>query len=540
MNTSGVVWLRRLSQTVFFLLFGYLFLQTVYHPVNRAGRGVTFFFNLDPLVALSSWLGHAFVAAMLLSLLTLAVTLICGRWFCGWVCPFGSLHQLFSSWRGGGAKEKLEAGGYHPAQKAKYYLLMAFLVAAALGANVAGWLDPTSFLFRSFSTSIYPALNKALVALFTWIYDADPGVGRLRLTVVTEPIYGLLRRYFLAAAQPFFWGSTLIGALFLVVVALNFWRARCWCRYLCPLGALLGWVGKNPFVRFKKNEDKCSNCRLCLVDCQGGARPENTLEWKPSECFYCFNCKQDCPSEAILFAVRSHSTPLPWLKEFVHPPREQRLDLGRRALLGAGLAGLGTKLLFRIGPAASKRYFNPALIRPPGALEEDEFLARCIRCGECMKVCPTNAIHPAASEGGAEGLWTPVLKMSLGYCDYECNLCSQVCPTHAIRQIEVPEKQKIKIGLAYIDRNRCLPWAYSKTCIVCEEHCPTPKKAIWFEEVEVRNIQGEKLTVKQPRVDPDLCIGCGICETKCPVKAPAAVRVSSVGETRNPENQVLL
>jgi MauM/NapG family ferredoxin protein len=229
-----------------------------------------------------------------------------------------------------------------------------------------------------------------------------------------------------------------------------------------------------------------------------------------------------------------------WIGDFVHPPKEARLELGRRAVLTAGLAGLGAKLLFGIAPQASKRSFNPALIRPPGALPEDEFLARCIRCGECMKVCPTNAIHPASFEGGVEGVWTPVLNMSIGYCDYECNLCSQVCPTHAIRQIEVPEKQKIKIGLAYIDKNRCLPWAYAKTCIVCEEHCPTPKKAIWFEEVEVRNIQGEKLTVKQPRVDPDLCIGCGICETKCPVKAQAAVRVTSVGETRNPENQMLL
>ena len=229
-----------------------------------------------------------------------------------------------------------------------------------------------------------------------------------------------------------------------------------------------------------------------------------------------------------------------WIGDFVHPPKEARLDLGRRAVLGAGLAGLGAKLLFGISTQASKRSFNPALIRPPGALAEDEFLARCIRCGECMKVCPTNAIHPASLEGGVEGIWTPLLNTSIGYCDYECNLCSQVCPTHAIRQIDVPEKQKIKIGLAYIDRNRCLPWAYSKTCIVCEEHCPTPKKAIWFEEVEVRNLQGEKLTVKQPRVDPELCIGCGICEAKCPVKAPAAVRVTSVGETRNPENQILL
>lgn len=229
-----------------------------------------------------------------------------------------------------------------------------------------------------------------------------------------------------------------------------------------------------------------------------------------------------------------------WIVDFAHPPKEARLDLGRRALLATGLAGLSAKLLFNVSPQAAKRSFNPALIRPPGALAEDEFLARCIRCGECMKVCPTNAIHPASLEGGAEGVWTPVLKMSAGYCDYECNLCSQVCPTRAIRQIDVEEKKKIRIGLAYIDKNRCLPWAYARTCIVCEEHCPTPKKAIWFEEAEVLNIRGEKLMVKQPRVDPELCIGCGICEDKCPVRGRAAIRITSVGETRNPENQMLL
>jgi len=229
-----------------------------------------------------------------------------------------------------------------------------------------------------------------------------------------------------------------------------------------------------------------------------------------------------------------------WVIDFVKPPAEERLNLSRRAVLAAGLAGLGSNLLFRINLQASGNVFNPALIRPPGALAEEEFLARCIRCGECMKVCPTSAIQPSSLEGGLEGAWTPVLNMSLGYCDYECNLCSQVCPTHAIRQVDVREKQKIKIGLAYIDRNRCLPWAYSRNCIVCEEHCPTPKKAIWLEEAEVNNLTGEKLTVKQPRVDPELCIGCGICEAKCPVRAPAAVRLSSVGETRNPGNQFLL
>lgn len=157
-----------------------------------------------------------------------------------------------------------------------------------------------------------------------------------------------------------------------------------------------------------------------------------------------------------------------------------------------------------------------------------------------MKVCPTNAVQPTLFEAGLEGLWSPVLKMKLGYCEYECTLCTQVCPTGAISKISVDEKKKIKIGLAFFDKNRCLPYASARSCIVCEEHCPTPKKAIWFEEVEVLNAQGARVPVKQPHVDPGLCIGCGICEKKCPVADRGAVFVTSVGETRNPQNQILL
>jgi len=315
-TTSWVVWLRRIIQTGFFLLFCYLFLQTTYHPINRAGRGVTFFFNLDPLIALNSWLAsHTFVRAMFISLATVAVTLICGRWFCGWVCPFGALHNFFSSLRGGRARQKIETGSYSPWQKVKYYALVVFLAAALVGTNLVGWLDPFSFFFRSLSTSIYPAINKGIVVLFTWIYDANPGVRSVRLTSVTEPVYSVLRKYFLAADQPYYWGGLLIGALFLAVVALNFFRARFWCRYVCPLGALLGVVGKNPLVRLKKDEEKCNSCRLCLVDCQGGATPDDPQQWKPSECFYCWNCKSDCPAQAISFTCKpkqekKHDEPL--------------------------------------------------------------------------------------------------------------------------------------------------------------------------------------------------------------------------------------
>ena len=74
---------------------------------------------------------------------------------------------------------------------------------------------------------------------------------------------------------------------------------------------------------------------------------------------------------------------------------------------------------------------------------------------------------------------------------------------------------------------------------MCEEHCPLPEKAIWLEEVTVLNARGSKVVVKQPHVNAELCIGCGICQDKCPVSDRAAIRVTSVGETRNIKNEFL-
>jgi ferredoxin len=163
-----------------------------------------------------------------------------------------------------------------------------------------------------------------------------------------------------------------------------------------------------------------------------------------------------------------------------------------------------------------------------------------------MRVCPTNVLQPALLESGFEGIWTPILINKVGYCESHCTLCGQVCPTGAIERIttrdRVGDKDKIalKLGTAFYDRGRCLPWAMNVECIVCEEVCPTSPKAIWFREFEVVNRDGSKKKLKFPYVDPKLCIGCGICENKCPVRDHAAIRVSSVGETRSKSNQMIL
>ena len=103
--------------------------------------------------------------------------------------------------------------------------------------------------------------------------------------------------------------------------------------------------------------------------------------------------------------------------------------------------------------------WNPNLVRPPGSLPEEAFLSRCIKCGQCMRICPTNVLHPAGLEAGLEGLWTPKLNFRIGTsgCQHTCIACGNLCPTAAIRPIALDErmgrnqfasKGPIKIGTA--------------------------------------------------------------------------------------------
>jgi MauM/NapG family ferredoxin protein len=213
-----------------------------------------------------------------------------------------------------------------------------------------------------------------------------------------------------------------------------------------------------------------------------------------------------------------------------------------RRLIEAGISGIVLFPMLRSVVNAQSDP-QPDVIRPPGSLPESDFLRRCIKCGECMRVCPTNVIQPALLESGFEGLWTPILVNKIGYCEFNCVLCGHVCPTGAITPLTIEKrlgKPAVKLGTAFYDRGRCLPWAMNTECIVCEEVCPTDPKAIWFEEVEILQRDGTRKRLKLPRVDPNRCVGCGICQNKCPVHDRPAIRVSSIGESRSKINQMIL
>jgi MauM/NapG family ferredoxin protein len=526
-----VVWIRRLVQGICLLLFLHLLLDTRTRPEDPPGSFHRIFFNLDPLALLSTWLAAHIVPAVLwLAVITLLVTLLFGRVFCGWVCPLGTIHAMASALRDAPKKILIQTGQWSDWQKSKYYLLAALMVMALFGVHWVGVFDPISLLVRSTTTALLPAVQYTVEEGANAIYQSDPHLGPLHLTSLTEPAYRFFRDQVFVSSRQAFEGGNLIFILFAVIVVLNLVRKRFWCRYICPLGALLGTAALRPAFRLVTHAETCGGCNLCTVNCQGGALPNQPDAHLPSECFVCWNCIPQCNKRAVSFE---------WVKPVKNEP-VGRLNLSKRAFLASGLAGLGGVLVSHLSPQSQQRVFNPALIRPPGALAERDFLAKCLQCGLCMKACPTGGLQPTTFEAGWEGLWTPMLVPLVGYCEFNCNLCGQVCPTGAIQPLPIEEKKKIRVGLATVDTTRCLPYAYDRNCIVCEEHCPVPTKAIYFVQKEIPLREGGTRVVKQPKVDPNLCTGCGICENKCVFEDYPAIRVTSSGETRHGKNQPIL
>jgi len=534
--------LRTLSQIIFFLLFLVLLLRTEFRGsfVGSASEvrlpdPVGLFFKIDPLLAVSNALAsHALYHGLLWSLLVLIPTMFLGRFFCGWICPLGSIHHFFSSFKSERkrGKQLLESNRYKRWQTTKYYLLIVALVATALGSGVVGWLDPFSLLVRSTGLAILPAANYGLRAALGVLEHS-----RFHFVlIVGGALQFILGALFLSFKQAYFRQGVWLGIIFIFLVALNFRVTRFWCRALCPLGALLGIVSRWAVLGLVKNPEHCNDCNRCLLRCQGGDDPVGGVPWHQPECHLCLNCVDECPEHGLRF-------------KFFPTQQPAGTNLQRRKVLTGLAAGAALVPLARSTPGfAAERHER--LLRPPGALDEESFLSRCIRCGECMKVCPNNALHPTLMEAGLDGLWTPVLVPRLGYCETSCVLCSQVCPTGAIWEITANEKgwsvgltsasKPIRLGTAFYDRGRCLPWAMAADCIVCEEWCPTSPKAIYLLPAEVIDAAGNVKQVKQPYLDPAHCVGCGACEHACPVQDRPAVYVTSVGESRSRSNQILL
>jgi polyferredoxin/ferredoxin len=542
-----IVTVRRISQIFFFLLFLWFCLVATLGEEWWQLRGwpVNWLLQLDPLVAVATMLStNSLYKGLLWALVTVILTIVLGRFFCSWVCPFGTMHHFigFLARRGKKVSEKISLNRYHPAQSIKYYLLI-FLLTAASGSLLARLL--TTVQDRPILFSLVAIVSLAAVALFsllkvlpnprnaftllivfigswlvlgllfpsakiiaaslqTGLLDPIPLVHRsvnLTLLPLAEPI---------SVSQRYYQGSFLIGAVFLTALLLNVAVPRFYCRFICPLGALFGVLSSFSLWRIGTREStgECSGCHLCDLDCEGACQPAEKI--RISECVLCMNCLYSCPHNLMGYRTTTSEA-----GEIALP------DLSRRGFVASFLSGALAIPVVRLGGLAGPNW-QPSVIRPPGSLRESDFLSRCLKCGQCMRVCPTNIIHPAGLESGLEGLWSPILNFRIGTsgCQLNCIACSHVCPTAAIKPISLDEKQgkgeythvgPIRLGTAFVDRGRCLPWAMDRPCIVCQENCPVSPKAIFTREYfstvrrgkfRIHTIAGQRLELADGSLEP--------------------------------------
>ena len=289
------------------------------------------------------------------------------------------------------------------------------------------------------------------------VIPASAAVG-YPVLIWTDPLC-VFNGFFSAWRGPLTWVSASTAAGFLLILLASLIAPNIWCHRLCPLGGLEEWLTQLG-NRFRP-------ARVAVVTHAGHAR------------------------------------------------------LGRRVFLGFAVGGAAGLAYGKLKTAAAR---TAAFIRPPGAADR-KFNALCARCGNCMKACPYGLIVPDLGTSGLDGLFTPVLKFRSRntaqeqFCFQDCTACTQVCPSGAIRFMKKEEKQQTAIGLARVDKKKCIAWEKREYCVVCQEYCP-------YQAV----IEVEQNGVQCPVIDEQKCRGCGACESQCP-----ALPIAIVVEGRNPQ-----
>jgi ferredoxin-type protein NapF len=482
----AIPYLRRTVQTLSFLFLLYLIIRTAF-PLELK-IPVDLYLRLDPFIGVITILTKKeVIMRMLPAFGVLLFVFVFGNFFCSWFCPMGATIDFFDRIL---FREKKWAGGLsdQPLRRLRYGVFIFSMITGLMAWQVMYLLDPISLITRTLIISFFPPAIFIYNHLLPWIHGFLP---RNPFIVSAIPL-------------PLFKVNLFIFVFFIIILVLGIIRKRFWCRYLCPLGALFSIFSR---LRIFKRivTDDCTQCQKCVRECPVGAIPERDPQgYRQQDCIACFKCLE-CPPHAVSFNFRFPS----W-------KTVDGVNLSRRYVLGSLAFGFFSALIIKTNPLQTESGLrNNRLIRPPGSLPEEEFVSVCSGCGECLKVCPNNALQSTLLEAGLAGLYTPRLIPRIGYCEEFCNFCGRICPTEAIRPLPIEEKRLTQMGVAHIDKTRCIAWDNEKICLVCNEQC------------SYHAIVGDDK--KRPIVKEEKCTGCGICENKCPVDGEAAIIVYSSG-----------
>ncbi len=460
------------------------------------------FLAFDPLVSLSTALAtRRWVWSLGWAAVVLLVCLVIPRGFCGYVCPLGTLIDLFD-WAVGRRVSRFRVARADWWSRVKYVLLAAVLAGSLGGVLLTGFVAAIPVLTRGMAFLLAP-LQTGLLQGWQEVPPLEPG------------------QY------------VSIG-LFFGVFALGLLGPRFWCRFLCPTGAVFS-LGNLLRLHERQVSPACAGCSRCVAACPFDAvQPDFTTQ--SADCAFCQTCGGLCPANAITFRPRwpvdaqdasgtgsSHSTASQGRSAARSSLRHPALD--RRGFLAAGIGaaagwlgsvGMDSADAVEVGNSQSSK--SP--LRPPGSIPEDDFVRQCVRCGECLRVCPNGVLRPLGLEYGLTGLWTPRVAADRSGCQASCNRCGQVCPTGAIRALPLEEKRFVRIGRAVVDPTLCLPYVGRSECQWCVQECArTGHKALEFvrigTETDAAGTPIADTGFLAPVVQPEKCVGCGMCEAIC-------------------------
>jgi ferredoxin len=485
---------RIIISLVFFALFTWAFLaiagQNEYFTHTIAALQLIPAF-LELIVTFLAGGGSGFVLIIIL-------TFLFGRVYCSFLCPLGVVQDIFIN-----IKSRVQSPGdrgkYEKPLSTLHYVVTAavFAAFAAGSAVLLGALEP----FANFGRIISDLLKPAFVYANNWITYAMSAHN----INITRPMQ---THYSSAGVMAY------TAGFFVFIAAMSLLKGRLYCNTLCPAGGVLSLLARASRNKIQFNEEKCNNCGLCELVCKANCIDSANRTIDFSRCINCMNCIDSCRQGAVGYARG--------VKNSAGYDRDRREAI---KALGIAGAGLGLAMLpgnisasLDSGLAPQKR---PKLVLPPGAKSLQRLDSKCISCNLCVTSCPSRVITPAFMEAGTAGFLQPRLDYDVSYCNYKCNVCSQVCPTGALMPLSVIEKKVTKIGESRFVEKNCIVHTKKTECLVCNEYCPT--KAV--ELVPYRHYN-----LKIPRINRDICIGCGACEHVCPARPKKAIYVEGFNE----------
>ena len=444
----------------------------------------------------------------------LLLVLVFGRLYCSVICPAGVLQDIINRIYCIGKKKKNGKRRFRykkPMNWFRYGLLALTTLLALVGSiELLLLLDPYSNFGRVAANLFRPLViwGNNLIADVLMKFD-NYTLYHVTIETITIP-------------------SLIAGAVVLLLfIGLVAWRGRLFCNTLCPVGSLLGLISRYSLLNINFDKNACIQCGKCEKSCKAEAIDMASMHVDNSRCVDCFNCISSCSKDALHYSVN----PLFKNKEInKDTAKTANVSSSRRSFLSTGITVASTVPLaaalaeqvngqkrHRERAHGEENEANWSPVTPPGSISLERFKDTCTGCHLCVVQCPTHILKPAGLEYGFDYLLKPHLSYNSSYCNYECTVCSDVCPNHAIKPLTVEQKITTQVGIAHFIKHRCIVEIDGTDCGACSEHCPT-------QAVKMVPYKGD---LRIPQVEPEICIGCGGCESICPARPARAIIIKA-------------